>query len=105
MPAALIEIPPQPRLEIGPPLVEDSRPGRARPLGAALFRAPSFGAAPEPDTGLLGDRRLGTLAGIVGWVLTAAVLTAAVAVLLLRQPQIEALWPPSERLYALLGLH
>lgn len=96
-----MEIPPRPattrqplRLEIGPPLVEDSRSGRPRPFGARALGA-----------GLFGDRPLGIVAGIVGWVLTAAVLTTVVTLVLLRQPQIEALWPPSQRLYGLLGLH
>ncbi len=94
-PVAVMDIPPRPaaarsqlRMEVGPPLVDDGRLGGARVFGAEAF----------------GGRSIGAVAGIVGWVLTVAALTAVVLLLLLRQPQIEALWPPSQRLYALLGL-
>lgn len=100
-PAAVLEIPPrpQPQLALGAPLVEDGRPGGVR----------AFGIDPV-GTRPVGSRRFGVtsagaVAGIVGWVLTAAILAIAVAVVLLRRPEIEALWPSSQRLYAMLGLH
>ena len=69
----------QPPLAIGAPLVDDDR----------IARAPGAG----------------NVVGIVGWALTVAILALAIVLAVLRQPQIEALWPASQRLYALLGLH
>ncbi len=69
----------QPLLAIGAPLVEDDR----------IAHAP----------------RAGNVVGIVGWVLTVAILALALVLAVLRQSQIEALWPASQRLYAMLGLH
>lgn len=101
LPFNVMDIPPRPaaarqqfRLGLGAPMLEAGDLGRGRPFGARALGAGAFG-----------DRPFGVVAGIVGWVLTAAVLATVVALALLRQPQIEALWPPSQRLYGLLGLH
>ncbi len=114
-PLAVMEIPPRPamppRLERSAPLLEDNRSARPRLLGPAPLGVAAFGMTPldvdarGAGTGDTGTRSLGTVAGIVGWALTVAVVVAAIALFLLRQPQIETLWPPSQRLYAVLGLH
>lgn len=123
-PLAVVEIPPRPalpalsRLEADAPAATDGRPRRVRLLSPAPLGAPvgaaSFGVLPfdgDPrgsqatGAGGISARTLGTVAGIVGWALTVALVIAAIVLLVLRQPQIEALWPPSQRLYALLGMH
>ncbi len=76
-----------------PPLPVDRPPSLA--IGAPLVEGGRIAHAP----------RAGYVVGIVGWVLTVAILALALVLAVLRQPQIEALWPASQRLYAMLGLH
>ncbi len=59
----------------------------------AAFAAPR---TPEP-------KRRGN-AAVVGWALTAIVLAGAVYLAITRRDAIMAAWPPSQRVYAILGV-
>lgn len=85
-----------------PPLVaQPARQGHAPPVQvprAAEMLAP-------PDTPPTAARRPGVMLAVLGWAATLAVLGGGVWAAVTWRGAVMAAWPPSARLYMLLGLH
>lgn len=94
----LVEVEPKPQAAGG---LSERLTGRQKPPDPmAPFLSPVGSGGMRVS---LLSRRMRLLT-VLAWVASLAVLAAAVLTIYVRRPEIQAVWPASERLYRLLGL-
>jgi predicted Zn finger-like uncharacterized protein len=98
--------PPEPVAAAPEPMAEPAEPSAPRPAPAAATladHAPPI-VPPKPRKTAKVPGSAPSLGVVIAWLLTAALIAAAIGVLWLKRAQVVSFFPPARRLYVLFGL-
>jgi predicted Zn finger-like uncharacterized protein len=93
-----------PQPPAAPPSADAEPPGRPEPRAKPLRPRAEPRLIPPPPTLDEEPPERSRTGAVVAWALTVLILAAAGAAAVLWRAQVMAAWPPSERVYAALGL-